>query len=129
VSSSADSDIGNNRFTSVVNDGVCIPSAPPHVWQEDHASRKLADMKLCIVNASPLLPVGSKLKKKTVASVRERIIATERPPLVGKISANFCGQRCVTKSPRRIPYDRNLGFLERSRCLFFQAAPQLYSRG
>jgi hypothetical protein len=27
------------------------------------------------------------------------------------------------------PYGRNLGFLDRSRYFFFQAAPQLYSRG
>jgi hypothetical protein len=29
----------------------------------------------------------------TVASVRERTIPTERPPLVNEVSANFCGQR------------------------------------
>jgi hypothetical protein len=28
-----------------------------------------------------------------VVSVRERTIPTERPPLVGEVSANFCGQR------------------------------------
>jgi hypothetical protein len=27
----------------------------------------------------------------SVALVRERIIPTERPPLVGKVSASFCG--------------------------------------
>jgi hypothetical protein len=32
-----------------------------------------------------------KLKLITVAWVRERIIPTERPPLVGKVSAYFCG--------------------------------------
>jgi len=30
-------------------------------------------------------------KKNSVALVRERTIATERPPPVGKVSANFCG--------------------------------------
>jgi hypothetical protein len=29
----------------------------------------------------------------SVALVRERTIPTERPPLVGEVSANFCGQR------------------------------------
>jgi hypothetical protein len=32
-------------------------------------------------------------------------------------------------SAQRIPYSRNLGFLDQSRYFFFQAAPQLYSRG
>jgi hypothetical protein len=27
----------------------------------------------------------------SMASVRERTIPTERPPLVGEVSANFCG--------------------------------------
>ena len=31
------------------------------------------------------------LKKNSVALVRERTIPTERPPLVGEVSANFCG--------------------------------------
>jgi hypothetical protein len=30
-------------------------------------------------------------KKNTVALVRNRIILTERPPLVGEVSANLCG--------------------------------------
>jgi hypothetical protein len=45
-----------------------------------------------------------------VALVRERTIPTERPPLVGEVSANFCGYRGVAWSVRRIPYGRNLGF-------------------
>jgi hypothetical protein len=32
-----------------------------------------------------------KLKLNSVALVRERTIPTERPPLVDKVSANFCG--------------------------------------
>jgi hypothetical protein len=45
--------------------------------------------------------------------VRERTIPTERPPLVGEVSANYCGWRDVAWSVRRIPYGRNLGFLDR----------------
>jgi hypothetical protein len=30
-------------------------------------------------------------KLNSVAWVRERTLPTERPPLVGKVSANFCG--------------------------------------
>jgi hypothetical protein len=50
----------------------------------------------------------------SVALVRERTIPTELPPLVGEVSANFCGQRGVAWSVRRIPYGRNLGFLDRT---------------
>ena len=38
-----------------------------------------------------------------MALVRERTIPTERPPLVGEVSANFCGQRGVTWSAQRFP--------------------------
>jgi hypothetical protein len=57
--------------------------------------------------------------------VRERTIPTERPPLVGELSANRgCHVVSVTDS-----YCRILGFIDRSRYFFFQVAPQLYSRG
>jgi hypothetical protein len=50
----------------------------------------------------------------SVALVRERTIPTERPPLVGEVSANFCEYRGVAWSMRQIPYGRNLGFLGRT---------------
>jgi hypothetical protein len=49
-----------------------------------------------------------------VALVRERTIPTEQPPLVGEVSANFCGYWGVAWSVRRIPYGRNLGFLDQT---------------
>jgi hypothetical protein len=49
-----------------------------------------------------------------VALVRERTIPTERPPLGGEVSANFGGQRGIAWSVRRIPYGRNLDFLDRT---------------
>jgi hypothetical protein len=49
----------------------------------------------------------------SVALVHERTIPTERPLLVGEVSANFCGWRGVRWSVRQIPYGRNLGFLDR----------------
>jgi hypothetical protein len=33
----------------------------------------------------------TKKKKNSVAVVRKQTIPTERPPLVGEVSANFCG--------------------------------------
>jgi hypothetical protein len=31
------------------------------------------------------------MEKNSMALVRDRTILTERPPLVGEVSANFCG--------------------------------------
>jgi hypothetical protein len=67
-------------------------------------------------------------KKNSVAWVNERTIPTERQPLVGKVSANFCGQR-VPRSQR----DESLRTYSRvSRpepLLLSQVTPQLYSLG
>jgi hypothetical protein len=61
-----------------------------------------------------------------MAYVRERTILTELPPLIGEVSVNFAdrGSHVVSVT---VPYGRILGFLDRSRYFFFQAAPQLYS--
>jgi hypothetical protein len=64
-----------------------------------------------------------------VALVRERTIPTERPPLVGEVSASSLrieGCHVVSTEER---YGRTLAFLDRSSYYFFQVAPQLYSRG
>jgi hypothetical protein len=60
--------------------------------------------------------------------VRKRTIPTERPPLVGEVNANFLrievprGQRHGSLRP----YSR---FSRQEPLLFYQVAPQLYSRG
>jgi hypothetical protein len=59
--------------------------------------------------------------------VREQTIPTERTPLVGEVSVNFADRGCHVVSVTDI-YGRILGFLDRSRCIFFQVSPQLYSR-
>jgi hypothetical protein len=46
----------------------------------------------------------------------------ERPPLV------FADRRCYVIRVMD-PYGRIVGFIDQSRCYFFQVAPQLYSRG
>jgi hypothetical protein len=48
-----------------------------------------------------------------VALVRKRTIPTERPPLVGEVSANFSGLEGVAWSAQRIPTTVNFGFLDR----------------
>jgi hypothetical protein len=47
----------------------------------------------------------------SVALVRERTIPTKRPPLVGELSANFCGYR-VKRGQRNGSLCRSLGFLD-----------------
>jgi hypothetical protein len=53
------------------------------------------------------------LKLNPVALVHERTIPTERPPLVGEVSANFLRIEGVAWSAQRIPTVINLGFLDR----------------
>jgi hypothetical protein len=66
---------------------------------------------------------------RAVVVVNARPALTERPPLVSEVTANFCGQRDVVWKALRNLHGRNLDFQNRSRYFFFQAAPQLYSRG
>jgi hypothetical protein len=58
-----------------------------------------------------------------VVVIRKRTIPTERPPLVGEVSANLCA-----RSAQRIPTAVTLGFLDGRRHFFIQVAPQLSSR-
>jgi hypothetical protein len=50
----------------------------------------------------------------SVALVRKRTIPTERPPLVGEVSANFLWVEGIAWSAQRIPTTVNLGFLDRT---------------
>jgi hypothetical protein len=45
----------------------------------------------------------SKTKQTPWLLVRKPTIPTKPPPLVGEVSANFCGYRCVALSAERIP--------------------------
>jgi hypothetical protein len=67
-------------------------------------------------------------KKNSVAWVCGWTIPTERPPLVGEVSANFCGKRVPRGQHDRSlrPYYR---FSRPEPLLFYQVAPQLYSQG
>jgi hypothetical protein len=47
----------------------------------------------------------------SVSLVCKQTIPTARPPLVGEVSANVCGERGVTWSVGRIPMAVFLGFL------------------
>jgi hypothetical protein len=61
----------------------------------------------------------------SVARVRERIIPTERSPLVGEVLLTSVDRGCHVVSVT-YPYGSILGFLDRSRYLFFQVSPQFY---
>jgi hypothetical protein len=58
--------------------------------------------------------LSAKTKLNSMVWVRERTTQTERPPLVGEVIANFCGQR-VPRGQRDGSHGRILGFLDRSR--------------
>jgi hypothetical protein len=42
-------------------------------------------------------------KLNSVAVVRKRTVPTERPPLVGEVSANLCGQRVLRGQRNEFP--------------------------
>jgi hypothetical protein len=72
--------------------------------------------------------ISHSTQKNSVAWVRERTIPTERPPLVGEVSANFCEYRVPRGQHEGSlrPYSR---ISRPEPLLFFQVAPQLYSWG
>jgi hypothetical protein len=99
-----------------------IPPQP-----ERHLSTEIGISKTFLVTIM-LLFYYKKLKLNSVASVRERKIPAERPSLVGEVIVNFCGKR-VPRGQRDgflRPYSR---FSRQEPLLFYQVAPQLYSRG
>jgi hypothetical protein len=69
----------------------------------------------------------AQLKLNAVGGVRKRTIPTEKPLLVGEVSANFYSRGCHVVSVMD-PYGHILGFLDQNRYFFYQVA-QLYPRG
>jgi hypothetical protein len=65
------------------------------LWHQQH--------NLHLVNARDIRWDNGRTELNSVAWVRERNIPTERPPLAGEVSANFCGERGATWSAWRIP--------------------------
>jgi hypothetical protein len=70
------------------------------------------------------------LKKQTPwpESAASELYRTSDRRLSGKLVPTFL-ERGVVCSALRIPFGRNVGFLDRSRYFFFQIAHYLYSRG
>jgi hypothetical protein len=61
-------------------------------------------------------------QKELVAIVRKETIPTERPPLVGEVSANFLRIESVAWSAQRIPMAADLGFLDPEPLLFHSSS-------
>jgi hypothetical protein len=59
--------------------------------------------------------------------VRKQNIATERPPRVGEVRANFFGEKVIAWLAQRVSTAVNFGFLDRSGYFFIQVGPQLSS--
>jgi hypothetical protein len=90
--------------------------------KNDEAITVLLDMRRCspvtITNVSErpaasifmvhfyTLPCSEKLKLNSVALIHKRTIPTERPPIVGEVSTNVCGERLSrgqrNRSPRQL---------------------------
>jgi hypothetical protein len=64
-----------------------------------------------------------------MALVCEQTLPTERPPLDGGVSANFCGWRVSRDQRNEFPRSLISVFLDRSRYFFLQVAPQLSAFG
>jgi hypothetical protein len=75
-----------------------------------------------------LIQGSLKRKLNSVPWVHERTIPTERLLLLAKLVPTFADRGCHVVNVTN-PYGRILGFLDWSRYVFFQVAPQLYSRG
>jgi hypothetical protein len=81
-----------------------LPSLDPTLSQFNQSSIIQTLQNPCDV----ILPSKLKTKTNSVALVRERTIPNERQPLVGEVSANFCGQRVLRGQYNRSlqPYSR-----------------------
>jgi hypothetical protein len=98
-----------------------------HPWAR-YVSKDSAANCPVVPPASNAMPNQLHVKKNSMVWVRERTIPTERPPLVGEAIANFCWQRMPRgqRDGSLRPYSR---FSRQEPLLFYQVAPQLYSRG
>ena len=76
----------------------------------------------CYIIIIIIIIIIIKTKLNSVALVRERTIPTERPPPVGEVSANFCGQMGVTWSAQRVHTAVNLCFLDLEPLLFYSSS-------
>jgi hypothetical protein len=83
---------------------------------------------------SPLLHIADTPDPQHVCTIKVAITNKTNklhglsPPLVGEVTANFCGQR-VPRGQRDRSLRSSSRFSRQEPLLFYQVAPQLYSRG
>jgi hypothetical protein len=118
------------RLTAVVN-AAPVMTVKSGKWHDylsfrKHGCHKLTfPLSFTITAKRKRRPFTSKLILNCVAVVRKRTILTERPPLVGEVSVKFAGRGCCVISAIKSHGRYNLGFLNPSRYVFIQVAPQL----
>jgi hypothetical protein len=109
---------GNNR------DKIFVPE---HVRTLHNATNALC----CLASAERSAPTfwkyypKTKKKKNSVALARKRTMPTERPPLVGEVSANFRDIEGVAWSKQRIPTAVDLAFLDTESLLVHSSSSSL----
>jgi hypothetical protein len=104
---------------------LCVCLHMSHTISVLKCSSWLSESDTCGVESKTVL----KLNWTPWPLVHKWTIPTERPPLVGKVSANFCRERVSRGQRNGFPWLLNLGFLDRSHYFFIQVTPQLSSRG
>ena len=87
-------------------------------WDWNPQSQQASGRMRMPQTTRPPGPASIVIKLNSVALVRTRTIPTERPPPVGEVSANSCGQRGVTWSAQWVPTAVNLCFLDLEPLLF-----------
>jgi hypothetical protein len=106
------------------NDGA-VPQHPIRLHGVVH--RNEFTFKACLDIPLQRISSTQEYAKNSVASVCKRTISTERLLLVSEVTANFLADRVCHMVIVTNPYGRILGFLDRNRYYFFQAAAQFYS--
>jgi hypothetical protein len=119
------------------------------IWYRVTVDRHEPNLKICqitkITNITEICSVPSEIKRSDrqtspFCQMKLKQKKTPRPQsasevcrpsdsrLSAKVVSTFADRGCHVVSAAD-PHGRVLGFLDRSRCFFFQAAPHLYSRG
>jgi hypothetical protein len=99
-----------------------LPSSS--LWKQSHSSIPLLERfshqvendtgHQMLQKTYPQWPIQKQKQTNSEVWVRERTIPTKRPPLVGEVSANFCGRGWHVVRVTD-PYGRILDFIDRSR--------------
>jgi hypothetical protein len=93
------------------------------VTSSDFSTTKYAPLQ-SFISCLRLSISSRNFKQNSVALVRKRTIPNERPPLVGEVSANFCGQR-VSRGQRNGPPRQYSRFSRPEQLLFLPSSSSI----